>query len=317
MSSETTDVTEGLDGSLFLTGGSNDVLRYFIDDSYFGPEARAAWQDLLLGRLDKARERGIQYFHLAPPEKLTVYQDQYPVRLPSPRGAPGLALADSFADHPREGDLRHLFIDVLPFFAQQRAAGVPLYWKTDTHWTFEGAYSAYQLLCHRTETEQALEVLTVPDASGELVLDLGGKVTPPRTELFRSKQLPLNARRTDANALVLYKEENRLEGEGGLHIGSRVVFRNDKATDSRTIVLFGDSFAEYRPILLTGILAETYAETHFLWSSQVDWAYVDRVKPDILVTELAERFMTYVPTGDVDVDALALEKVEKHRQSAA
>jgi hypothetical protein len=95
----------------------------------------------------------------------------------------------------------------------------------------------------------------------------------------------------------------------GLHIGSRVVFSNEQAPDPRKIVVFGDSFSEYRPHLLTGILAETFAETHFLWASQIDWGYVNRVKPDFLITELAERFMTHVPTGDVDVDALAAEKV--------
>jgi|694.fasta_scaffold25740_2 alginate O-acetyltransferase complex protein AlgJ len=310
------DITEGLDGSLFLTGGSNDVLRYYVDETYFGLETRVAWQELLLDRADKAAARGIKYFHLAPPEKLTVYQDKFPVSLPYPNGAPSTSLVASFEGHPREATLREVFVDVIPFFEHQKTGGVQLYWKTDTHWTFEGAYSAYQVLCHRIGTEQASVVLQVPDASGELVLDLGGKLSPPRTELFRSKQLPLHARRTEANELVYYKELNQLEGEGGLHVGSRVVFSNNEAPDHRTIVLFGDSFSEYRPILLTGIIAETFAETHFLWSSQVDWDYVDRVKPDILVTELAERFMNYVPVGDVDVDALAAEKVLNHKQNS-
>ena len=78
-------------------------------------------------------------------------------------------------------------------------------------------------------------------------------------------------------------------------------------------MIFGDSFSEYRPLLLTGMLAETFAETHFLWAPQMDWSYVDQVKPDILITELAERFMTYVPTGDLDVDKLGAEKVATHR----
>ena len=311
--SDQNDVTEGLDGFLFLTGGSNDVLRFFVDRSFFGKVYTDAWIALLLDRADRAAMRGISYLHLAPPEKLTVYQDRYPVPLPFPSGAPGSALVGSFVGHPREARLREVFVDVLPFFADQRAAGVQLYWKTDTHWTFEGAFSAYQLVCNRLNAEQQASLVSVPDFSGELVLDLGGKLDPPRTEIFRSKQLPVNAERIEANVLVQYKEENHLEGEGGLHIGSRVVFRNKAAVDPRRVVIFGDSFSEYRPLLLTGMLAETFAETHFLWAPQMDWSYVDQVKPDILITELAERFMTYVPTGDLDVDKLGAEKVATHR----
>ena len=315
--SDQNDVTEGLDGFIFLTGGSNDVLRYFVDKSYFGPETTDAWMALLVDRADRAAERGIAYLHIAPPEKLTVYQDRYPVPLPLPAGAPGSALAERFSGHPRAETLRCTFLDVTPYFLEQRKAGVPLYWKTDTHWTFEGAYSAYEMICRRVGVEPLASLLSVPDFSGELVLDLGGKMDPPRREIFRSKQLPVNARRVEANILVRYKEDNKLEGEGGLHIGSRVVFRNESASDPRKLVIFGDSFSEYRPLLLTGILAETFAETHFLWAPQIDWAYVDRVGPDILITELAERFMTYVPVGDLDVDALASEKVATHKDGCA
>ena len=117
--------------------------------------------------------------------------------------------------------------------------------------------------------------------------------------------------RINVNDLVRYKEEQNAENQVGLHIGSAVVFRNDSPTaDPRRLVLFGDSFSEYRPHMLTGLLAETFAEVHFVWSSQVDWGYVERVAPHILITELAERFMTYVPNDEgFDLQAYVSEKL--------
>jgi len=46
---------------------------------------------------------------------------------------------------------------------------------------------------------------------------------------------------------------------------------------------------------LTGMLAETAREVEFIWSSNLDWAYIKRARPDVVIYELAERFMTIVP----------------------
>jgi alginate O-acetyltransferase complex protein AlgJ len=55
--------------------------------------------------------------------------------------------------------------------------------------------------------------------------------------------------------------------------------------------------------MLTGMLAETVAELHFVWSASVDWSYVERVRPDVLVCEMAERFTARVPSDDFDLAA--------------
>jgi hypothetical protein len=40
------------------------------------------------------------------------------------------------------------------------------------------------------------------------------------------------------------------------------------------------------------MLAETARDVEFVWSSNLDWAFIKRVKPDVVVYELVERFMT-------------------------
>jgi hypothetical protein len=42
------------------------------------------------------------------------------------------------------------------------------------------------------------------------------------------------------------------------------------------------------------MLAETAREVEFIWSSNLDWAYIKRAKPDIVIYDLVERFMTIV-----------------------
>jgi hypothetical protein len=196
-----------------------------------------------------------------------------------------------------------------------KGQGKKLYWKTDTHWTFAGAYAAYLELCKRVGAHPNTEILSRGFNHGELVLDLGGKVQPPVSELYETHHVLHDAYRSEANRLVTYKEDNALEGMGGLHQGSMVVYRNpNPKADPRKLMLFGDSFSEYRPQLLTGILAETFSEVHFIWSAQIDWAHVDQVKPDILVTQLAERFMNYVPSDDLHLEAFVENRIKTYEE---
>jgi hypothetical protein len=43
------------------------------------------------------------------------------------------------------------------------------------------------------------------------------------------------------------------------------------------------------------MLAETAREVEFVWSSNLDWTYIKRARPDVVIYELVERFMTVLP----------------------
>jgi hypothetical protein len=49
------------------------------------------------------------------------------------------------------------------------------------------------------------------------------------------------------------------------------------------------------------MLAETAREVEFIWSSNFDWGYIKRSKPDIVVYELVERFMTIVANDKLNL----------------
>ena len=298
------EVHEGADGWLFLTGGSNRVLGYYTDPATFPALRAAQWIELLARRRERCRGIGAAYRHVFAPDKLSVYDEHYRGDLPllgmtPARQVPAMAAAVGARD---------LLIDILPAL-QAAKADAPVFWRTDTHWTFEGCRAAYRAIC-------AGVGISPREFGGdisrkELVLDLGGRMVPPVTEAFVSRSFLSRARRVEANALVRRKEASG-EHAANLHVGSHVVYAN-AAPDAApvTVVLFGDSFAEYRPHLLTGMLAETVRALHFIWSSSIDWRYVERVRPDLVLTETAERFAATVPDDTLEIEAFARERLAK------
>ena len=50
------------------------------------------------------------------------------------------------------------------------------------------------------------------------------------------------------------------------------------------------------------MMAETFSEVHFVWSTSLDYSYIESVAPDIVFTEIAERFMPKVPTDNFNLE---------------
>ena len=299
------DVHRGKDGWLFLIGGSNDALGYYTSPDVFTDVTVRQWTSLLLARRERCRELGITYAHLIVPDKLGVYGDKFDGRLPYRSRSPATVLPQAAAN----AGLGNELVDILPELVRNRKEA-RLFWQTDTHWTFEGCLIAYRVLCDRLGLAPVPDIVRGDSVSFGLLLDLGQKLDPPVVEQFHTGRVAQRARRVAANPLVCWKERHGLENDGGLHVGSNVVFCNHHpgAVD-KCAVLFGDSFSEYRPHLLTGMLAETFRELHFVWSASIDWDYVRRVGPDVLITETAERFAGQVPTDDFDLDRHTIQRL--------
>ncbi|NND89521.1 MAG: DUF563 domain-containing protein [Granulosicoccus sp.] len=325
-----TDVQTGEDGWLFLTGGQHRVIDLYRAESAFTSAMATGWVELLRERADRLNALGIEYIHLAAPDKLTLLNRHYSEALENPDGSPIRQLVSSY-----EAQLPNL-LNVVPYLSE----GIdkyPVFWKTDNHWTAWGCFMAYQLVCSRLKIPTNTEILNYPYSEREAVLQLGRFDHDRQPETVRTYQLNRYSRRVYANQLVRFRENmdldrlaplivdealpkpdgeqaaeakraaTRLELEqlagslAGEH-GSHVIFRNDSAnsTDKR-VVVFGDSFADYRSQLLTGMLAETVREVHFIWSHELDHEYIRQVRPDIVISEAAEASMTTVPVDQGNV----------------
>ena len=309
------DVLVGTDGWLFLKKGSNSLISYYQEPNKFDTNLVNAWCNLLRNRYNLLkRGKGIEYFHLFVPNKLTVYPEYSGIELNHFKGHPVCVLMKSFAKEKKSSAaLRECVINPLSFY-QQKKKEYLLYWKTDTHWTFWGCYWAYALLCEKIGIPPNHDLMLRNFGEANLILDLGGKIVPPVKEKARFYHTIQDSKRIYANKLVKYKENNNLENDIGLHIGSHVIYENHKVPNARKVILFGDSFSEYRPHLLTGLLAETFKEVHFIWSTSIDFSYVWSQQPDIVITEIVERFMPQVPTDNFSLEQYVQDKLGRRQK---
>lgn len=324
------DVQAGSDGWLFLTGGEHSAIDLYQSDSSFTPDMAKAWVALLRGREEQLASRGIEYVHLAVPDKLTLLNRHYTDTLANVDGSPIRQL------HSRHEAELSSFLNVVPYLTQG-IEKYPVFWKTDNHWTAWGCFMAYQLLCSRLHIPTNTDILNYPYTEASAVLALAQSVSASSADVvepekIRTYQLNRYSKRVYANELVRYREnfnierlteqtlnasvsrdehelssvhETLMDGEG-----SHVIYENtsDSATD-KVVVLFGDSYSDIRQNLLTGMLAETVRELHFVWSHSIDHEYVRQVRPDIVISQSTEASMTQIPRDTGDVRSRAVERL--------
>ncbi|QGM45021.1 alginate O-acetyltransferase AlgX-related protein [Methylocystis heyeri] len=278
-------VHEGLDGWLFLTGGTNFVTTLYQREGGGLPDVKLRqWRDLILRRVERAEALGVRYAHMIVPEKLTIYGDKQTTRLVDPELAPAIRLREMLSNTPAA----ELFVDLVePMRA--RAGSQDLFWRTDTHWNIEGCLLGYLELCRALGLTPASDLDSRPSRRFQAVMDLGGKLEPPRWETIEEREWARDAIRIYANQIAHFLEQH--EYGAAIHVGAHAKFINPTAANFQRAMLFGDSFSTPRTHLLTGLLAETVRELEFVWSANIDWELVKRAKPDLLIFEISERFM--------------------------
>lgn len=291
----------GRDGWLFLVGGRNRPLALYERSLARGWKLYR-WAALIRERRRRCQALGCRYLHVAIPEKLSVYAD----RSVGLTLDPGQSFIRSLG---RRLDREGVFLEITQALTDARAS-FETYHRTDTHWTSEGCRVAHDAVCAALGAPLRWSLADRPSTSLDLVGDLGGKLVPPRGETQHRRAVARDARRVEANALVLRFEAGTLGPN--LQTCSRVAFRNDASdADPRRLLVFGDSFAHFITDALTGMLAETFREVHFVWSAGVDWSLVASLRPDVVVTEMAERFMTVLPEDGIDFEAAAMRKLAR------
>lgn len=298
-----TGLLAGRDGWLFWIGTSRQNLGLYRDNA-LSRLLLWRWRRLVLVRGAKVGALGARYLQLVVPDKLSVYDDKLVGREIDPDMALGRRLG-------REIDRAGAGNSWIDLFGPLRAGrdGKQLYLRTDTHFTPAGYRLAYAALCAACGAEPRPDLVRGGSELTEIETDLGSKLAPPSLEMCEAHDIETHAERVDANALVRHRE-GQLQHVAGISAGSRIVYRNDlPGMDPRRLVLFGDSYA-FHGTGLGAMLAETFREVHLLWSSPLDFGYIERVKPDIVVHEIAERFLRRVPRDGVDVDALAEQRLK-------
>jgi alginate O-acetyltransferase complex protein AlgJ len=295
-------VHKGVDRWLFLTGGSNFVTTLYQRDAGHLPDvALTRWRDAIVERKRRCDAQGARFAHLVVPEKLTIYGHKQAEPLVDPDLSPAIRLMQLFDADPA----RYGYVDLVTLMRAHRD-DIDLYWRTDTHWTPAGSLLAYEILCHALGLTPNDELASRPYHDVERLMDLGSKLDPREWELIREVEWRQDARRIYENAVVRALETPRYGGE--IHVGCHAVFKNPRAPNACRLMLFGDSFSDPGPYHFTALLAETVTDLEFVWSANVDWGLVKRARPDIVVTQIAERYMALAPNDRFNLRITAFQQ---------
>jgi hypothetical protein len=283
------DAILGKDGFIFLLTGSNNIIeQYRIEPNSIEANAlRQGWLELFRLRRDRFHSHGIHYVQTIIPEKTTVLPEFFPQVIP---GATPLltALEEAIA---ADGILQEHYVSGRKILMREPGR-TRTFRKVDTHLSPYGAHKLSQELIHLTATvaEESFE----PDFINPCILDadLGNRFFD-----INIKDIVYEALVTDkfgSNPMLIEQEAPTRSG----FTGYRQVWSCNNAPINKTLIVFGNSFcsfADWGQYTLSWWMARWFTKFHFIWNPNVDFGYVSKVKPDIVICQTIERFLTEVP----------------------
>lgn len=285
------EVCEGEQGWLFLKSvGTLQTLAAARDLSgwrlCYLPRHIAKYR----ARHERMRRRNIPFFVLFAPEASGIYGEHLPQphKVEVPTASEELAAALVGAGVPA----------ISPSEALRAAKmGRDLYFRTDSHWTYAGAYVAYRLLMEKVRA--VLPVREIADSEltyGERVGygDLAVHVTPERKAMLQTVEVA-----SDDVVVVASTYDQR----------EKSLRRTRCASGVGRALIIRDSFAQF----LMPFIERTFAETIMIAPAPAmpDDA-IDLYQPDIVILEVAERALFNVepPFNDWSARSFAQDYLE-------
>jgi hypothetical protein len=286
-------VLRGKNGRLFLAGDSNRVIEQCTGELLFSEHQLRDWRLVLENRVAWLERLGIPYHFIVPPNAHAVYPEDLPDTVRLAPVQPVQQLARHLED-------KRSFARVIYPLADLEAAkpDLPLYQKTDTHWTAHGAFVVYRRLV--AEIGAATQVHAVSAGGLEIsekpsAGDLGNKLDPMEHSINVTATV-----RAPASRLV---DDNMIWGRGTI-----AVTKCEEAPPT-TCLVFSDSFG----LDLHPFLASSFRRLVFAFLPTLDHELVRREQPDVVVSVLNERFLMRVPydVGAPTIDELVRQKKAK------
>lgn len=275
------NVVFGKDGHLFL-------MRKGVVDQYRNlPIFSENELQLICERLEKRRrwlaEQGISYYLTVAPMASTIYPDKLPDKYaPLPGRISGL---DQLITALRERT-GVSFIDMRAPLREARAVRDP-YYTTDIHWNPWGAFVGYRTLMDRIAQDHP--AVGAPCLAEDYIVEAD---TNDQGDL--ALQLAINDKLTRVTYMMVPKQDFRArdlaeeELPASAFFKYRPVFKQGPDPEAPKLLMFRDSFAVY----LIPYLSEHFSRSVYVWSPVFIPDIVTREKPDIVVQELLEVFIT-------------------------
>ena len=279
--SSVSSVYQAANGEFFLTGGGHNVLEYAQGKLKPSDESIANLKENLAFRRRRATELGVPFVHIVAPEKYRVMPDGFPVQNPS-----------SLAEAYRAGGCD--FIYPVEELKDHDGKGRSYYY-ADTHWAPHGLRRITTLVAKAAGLPPELvkrgdDQITadIRPAEAPYFGDLGKKFNPPFGEEADILK-PSHPTGIFDNGLA-HLVDNPVNDGRMIVLISHCTFAADKY-----LLIFGDSYLHHcLPYFAYFFKRVIYCRTRF-WHEEM----VTSVQPDMIVTEMAERYLSFVNPDSV------------------
>ena len=265
-------VLEGKDGWLYYTVG--EAVDHYSGLLQFTPEQLHDWQVLLEARRDWLAKRGISFLFVVAPDKHSIYPEYLPSWAVKVRPQTKL---DQFVAYMHEHstvpilDLREVVVN-----AKQTR---PTFLKIDAHWNLFGAFVAYQEIMRALAREHpGLDApLPLADFTVTNELKMGGDL---------ARFIGVNMTESNYFNFTAKPELPRFSTElSPPEHPQTPKFTKNPSAKGRVIV-FQDSFA----LGWIPFFGYHFNQVTYLWQYNLDPAWIEREKPDLVIMEMNERF---------------------------
>lgn len=266
-------VTFGKNGWLFLDYDANNVMAQHRGDFPLTPDKLERWSKTWDQRWEVF---GGHVYFLLSPDPQAIYPENLPFTQAETR--PVQQLLATLNSRPIGEQVVYPAAELI---AEKARSYLPIYTETDTHWTSYGAFIAYQALMKKiTVKHPNIRILSEKDLEftiQERVGDLGNKTLPMQSSRFVKCRVRIRQSRETFN--------NGIQVRGSFQINQN----SDHSLAS--CVVFGTSYSY--PMI--AMLRESFSTLVFCHRAAVEMDIVNKVKPDIVLFEMAERFINGVP----------------------
>lgn len=270
-------VLSGFDGWLFYLEGEEDFQRTDGLDADILLNLYNAQQQTT----DAFAAAGVDYRILVAPDKHTIYSRYLPL---SSRLGSGVNILDQMMVPPGP-DYTVRFVDVRPALKAAAEAGdLQQYYKTDTHWCSNGAFTAYQVLMADLLPEHpTLHVLTEDDLYRHTVDNSGDLAAMIGQKGIREDHLELVEVRNSASREAPELSDSFL-----------TAFVNESLPDAPRILLIHDSFGPS----LVPFLRESASVLYLMSNDAPSFSSIgDLSRFDIVIYEVVERNRSWLWNG--------------------
>ena len=266
----------GRDDWLFLDQDANRVQMQITGNFPLPEDFEKTWEDLGTYRQTEFAKRRIPYSYFIAPNKECVYSEYLPEgtvlspQRPVSKVIP--ALSNKFNVSYPINDLRD----------HRRIRET--YSKGDTHWNQYGSFIAYRVMMQSIGIEPMSEA-DLSFFSQPMDGDLSSKIGTTNEYIF--------AKILNDRAKLVYN--NHVKNVGNLFAWEH----QDQSLPK--LVLFRDSFSTS----LLAMVAQHFSRLVVVWQPNIDYGLIDRERPDFVISQQAERFLTSVPD---DINGLTNEQ---------